>query len=199
MVLRDASIAHLKIRGRVFSYFVIMGVFFLLLFCSTLETVWSTCFAKMWLASQITKYIYSTAMKIFGSQDKRVFFEEEKILEDTNYPQRKLFLLILHGALPEGSSFSYSWHLRTPIAKLWWPVLLLNSGCSCASKLRSHVFPHFLLSLWQSSDTDLLIQICVRCPVDPKNSWLAPSLSPQSPALYFSSHNDGREGNYSYD
>ena len=52
--------------------------------------------------------MYSTAMKIFDSQDERIFFEEKKMLEDTDYPQSKLFfLLILHEALAEGSSFSF--------------------------------------------------------------------------------------------
>ena len=90
-----------------FSYFVIIGVFFLLLFCSTLETV-RLALLRSWLASQITTYMYSTAMKIFNSQDERIFFEEKKMLEDTDYPQSKLFfLLILHEALAEGSSFSF--------------------------------------------------------------------------------------------
>ena len=146
MVLRDASIAHLKIRGRVFSYFVIMGVFFLLLFCSSLETLWSTCFAKMWLASQITKYTYSTAMKIFGSQDKRVFFEEKKYWKTQTIHKENFSYLFCMELYPK--VFFIKLTFENTNSQVGWPVLLLNSGYSSrASKLK---FPYFLLSLLQS-------------------------------------------------
>ena len=52
--------------------------------------------------------MYSTAMKIFDSQDERIFVEEKKNVGRHRLSAKQtFFLLILHEALAEGSSFSF--------------------------------------------------------------------------------------------